>query len=110
MNLRKIFLAAAISVSAFSYMSGQRMAVLSDVHVTPGNANESQLRLAVDEINKGKYDFVVMNGDLGNEGSDIELNNVKSILDGIKAPLFVLPGDQPNSTLSSSSVSIAVHT
>ena len=76
MNLRKVFLAAALSVSAISFMSAQRIAVLSDTHVTPGNANEPQLRMAVDEINKGAYDFVVVNGDLGNEVSDVELKNV----------------------------------
>lgn len=96
MNLRKVFLAAALSVSAISFMSAQRIAVLSDTHVTPGNANEPQLRMAVDEINKGAYDFVVVNGDLGNEGSDVELKNVKSILDDIKVPLFVLPGNHEN--------------
>lgn len=71
----------------------QKMAVLSDIHVTPGNANEAQLRLAVEEINGADYDLVVMNGDLGNEGSDAELINVKKILDTIRHPLFVLPGN-----------------
>lgn len=72
---------------------GQRIAVLSDIHVTPGNANESALREAVKDINSQAFDLVVMNGDLGNEGSDRELTNVKSILDGIRHPLCVLPGN-----------------
>ena len=63
--------------------------MLSDIHVSPGNANESRLRIAVEEINRGAYDAVVVDGDLTNEGSDAELANVKSILDGIYAPLFV---------------------
>ena len=94
MKQLNLFLAATLACAMGA--QAQRMAVLSDVHVTPGNANESQLRLAVDDINKGNFDFVVMNGDLGNEGSDAELTNVKSILDGIKAPLFVLPGNHEN--------------
>ncbi len=91
MTLRQTLFAslAAMALAA----PAQRIAVLSDVHVTPGNANEQQLRRAVDEINAGNYDIVVMNGDLGNEGSDVELANVKSILDGIRHPLFVLPGN-----------------
>ena len=78
MTLRQTLFAslAAMALAA----PAQRIAVLSDVHVTPGNANEQQLRRAVDEINAGNYDIVVMNGDLGNEGSDVELANVKSIL------------------------------
>ena len=48
----------------------QHIAVLSDIHVTPGNANETALRNAVAEINATPFDIVVMNGDLGNEGSD----------------------------------------
>ncbi len=71
----------------------QRIAVLSDIHVTPGNENDRQLRLAVEEINRGGFDYVVLNGDHSNEGSDVELANVKSIMDGITAPLAVLPGN-----------------
>lgn len=89
----KLF-AAAMLVSLG--LSAQRIAVLSDVHVTPGNFNEGKLREAVAEINSGNFDFVVMNGDLGNEGSDAELNNIKSILDVIEKPLFVLPGNHEN--------------
>lgn len=80
----------------------QRMAVLNDIHVTPGNANDTHLRLAVDEINNGDFDFVVVNGDLGNEGSDVELRNVKSILDNIKHPLYVLPGNHEDTWSQSS--------
>lgn len=89
-----LFLSAALCFG--TGVQAQHIAVLSDVHVTPGNANEKQLRLAVEDINNGDFDFVVANGDLGNEGSDAELTNVKSILDGIKAPLFVLPGNHEN--------------
>lgn len=91
MRILPIFLSLLVAGSISA--AAQRIAVLSDVHVTPGNANETQLRLAVDDINKGDFDVVIMNGDLGNEGSDAELTNIKSILDGIRHPLFVLPGN-----------------
>lgn len=88
------------SISFFVFLpllvEAQRFAVLSDIHVSPGNENEAQLRLAVDEINATKYDAVIVDGDLTNEGSDSELVNVKSILDGIVHPLFVLPGNHEN--------------
>lgn len=96
--MKKHFLHSVMTVlallSAVFGTSAQRIAVLSDIHVTPGNANESQLKRAIDEINRGGFDVVVMNGDMTNEGSDNELANVKSILDGITvAPLFVIPGN-----------------
>ena len=73
-----------------------RLAILSDVHVTPGNANEGKLREAVAEINAADVDAVMMTGDLTNEGSDVQLTNVKSILDGITHPLYVIPGNHEN--------------
>lgn len=74
----------------------QRLAILSDVHVSPGNANESKLKEAVAEINASDADAVLMTGDLTNEGSDIQLRNVKSILDQITKPLYVIPGNHEN--------------
>lgn len=95
MKLKTIF--AGLFLTAFSLSaSAQRFAVLSDIHVTPGNANENSLREAVAEINNGDFDLVFVNGDLTNEGSDAELANVKAILGGITKPLFVLPGNHEN--------------
>lgn len=88
--LTALLLGGVVSASA------QRFAILSDIHVTPGNACDSMLRIAVKEINSGKYDLVVVDGDLTNEGSDEQLKNVKSILDAIEHPLYVLPGNHEN--------------
>lgn len=96
LNVKKLVLAAALVVFSVGAISAQRIAVLSDIHVTPGNANEEQLRRAVDEINAGDFDFVVVDGDLTNEGSDEQLANVKSILGVIRHPLAVLPGNHEN--------------
>ncbi len=76
--------------------AAQRFAILSDIHVTPGNENEAKLRLAIEEINAGDADVVLMTGDLTNEGSNVQLLNVKSILDGIAKPLYVIPGNHEN--------------
>lgn len=91
MKLHTLLLSAALSGALCA--QAQHIAVLSDVHVTPGNANEAALRNAVAEINASPFDIVVMNGDLGNEGSDVEMSNIKAILDQIKHPLYVLPGN-----------------
>ena len=67
----------------------QKFAILSDIHVTPGNANETQLRKAVAEINACDADAVLLTGDLTNEGSDEQLRNVKGIMDGVTKPLWI---------------------
>ena len=97
-NFRLNYLVVAVMMLAGALMAqGQRFAILSDIHVTPGNANEEQLRKAVDEINATDVDAVLMTGDLTNEGSDVQLRNVKGILDGITAhPLYVIPGNHEN--------------
>lgn len=83
-----------ISIPFNSY--GIKITILSDIHVTPGNANDSVIREAVKEINANDTKLVIMSGDLTNEGSDDELVNVKGILDKIKKPLFVIPGNHEN--------------
>ena len=92
---RAAMIAAMIIIGATSAVA-QRFAILSDIHVSPGNENERQLRLAVEEINRDDAQAVLMTGDLTNEGSDEQLRNVKSILDDINKPLYVVPGNHEN--------------
>ena len=73
-----------------------KLAILSDVHVTPGNANEGKLREAVAEINATDVDAVMLTGDLTNEGSDEQLSNIKGILDEITHPFYIIPGNHEN--------------
>ena len=87
-------LAAAVVMAVAA--QAQKFAILSDIHVTPGNANEAQLQLAVAEINACDADAVLMTGDLTNEGSDEQLRNVKGILDRVTKPLYVIPGNHEN--------------
>lgn len=77
-------------------LQAQKFAILSDIHVTPGNANEQQLKAAVNEINASNVDYVLTTGDLTNEGSDEQLKNVKSILDQITKPHYIIPGNHEN--------------
>lgn len=83
----------SLAIAACLASSAQKMAVLTDIHITPGNASEPRLREAIREINASDLDMVLLTGDLTNEGSDRELANVKSILDSISHPLYVIPGN-----------------
>ena len=87
-----------ITVMAFSFASANKRAViLADIHVVPGNENEGKLIDAINEINAmNDIDFVVLDGDLTNEGSDEQLQNVKRLIDNIKHPLYVIPGNHEN--------------
>lgn len=90
------FLLALIALSLAVQGGVVRLAILSDVHVTPGNANEGKLREAVAEINAADVDAVMLTGDLTNEGSDEQLINIKGILDGIIHPFYIIPGNHEN--------------
>lgn len=92
MKIRSFLVSIVILLTSFS-LNAIRIIVFADLHVLPGNDCEKNLKIAVEEINKSDADLVVINGDLTNEGSDEELSNVKSILDQIKLPQFVLPGN-----------------
>ena len=92
MKIKSLLVSLALLLAVFS-VSATRIIVFADLHVLPGNDCEKNMHIAVDEVNKLDADLVIINGDLTNEGSDIELSNVKSILDKINKPLYVLPGN-----------------
>ena len=94
-SLSRFILIFAILMLSCTCMA-QKFAILSDIHVTPGNTNEGKLKEAVMEINASNVDAVIVSGDLTNEGSDEQLFNVKSILDDITKPLYVIPGNHEN--------------
>ncbi|MBR6663093.1 MAG: metallophosphoesterase, partial [Alistipes sp.] len=90
----KRFLSLMIcSLLALSATAQTRIAVLADLHVSPGNRNSQKLKEVVAEINADPTQIVIVAGDLTNEGSDEELTCVKEILDGLKKPQFVVPGN-----------------
>ena len=92
MKIKSLLVSLALLLAVFS-VSATRIIVFADLHALLGNDCEKNLHIAVDEVNKSDADLVVINGDLTNEGSDTELSNVKSILDKINKPIYVLPGN-----------------
>lgn len=92
MKIKSLLVSFAILLAILP-INAARIIVFADLHALPGNDCEKNLHFAVDEVNQSNADLVIINGDLTNEGSDIELSNVKSILDKINKPLYVLPGN-----------------
>lgn len=70
-----------------------KFAHLTDLHVVPGNENEKFLASVVDDINKENYDFVVVTGDINNEGSDSELTAVYNLLEKLRVPYYIVSGN-----------------
>ena len=70
-----------------------RFAWLSDTHVGSSTA-EQDLRAAVRDINSlTGLSFVVLSGDVTEYGSREQLRLAKEILDGLKIPCHVIPGN-----------------
>ncbi|MBR4994969.1 MAG: PQQ-binding-like beta-propeller repeat protein [Alistipes sp.] len=76
-----------------SSVAQTRIALLCDLHISPGNRNEQMLKAVIEEINADPTQIVVVAGDVSNEGSDEELQRVKELLGAIKKPQFVIPGN-----------------
>ncbi|MFZ2287125.1 MAG: PQQ-binding-like beta-propeller repeat protein [Bacteroidales bacterium] len=73
--------------SAFSF------AFVTDTHIGGTGADED-LRRTVDDINSiDSVAFVIVSGDVTEFGSDSELHLAKEILDGLRKPWYIIPGN-----------------
>ena len=92
--MRKLTFLIVLSFAlAFAKAQTVKFALLTDLHAVPANANDSTLRLIVKDINESKVKYVFITGDLTNQGSDVELQNVKKILDGLVVPYYIISGN-----------------
>ena len=67
-----------------------RTVFFTDIHVTPGNAQDSLFRIAVAEANASDADLVIFGGDLTNMGSDRELAHVHGLMSQLRKPWFTV--------------------
>ena len=82
-----------LSTVAFAQRQSFRFAWLSDTHVGSQTA-AADLSTSVLDIN-GMNDvaFVILSGDVTEMGSDSQLETAKSILDSLKKPYYLIPGN-----------------
>jgi len=101
--MRKYLIVCVSFIFSWQLSAQTEFALLTDLHVSPGNANERALARIVDDINASKVPFVIITGDLTNQGSNEELATVKHLFDRFEKPYYVLPGNH-ETTWSQSAV------
>lgn len=95
----KNFLPALLIILSgqFSYAQFKpfRFAFISDTHIgSPDGKAEEDLRRTVADINQmTDIAFVVLTGDITELGTDDEIKRAKEILDGLKVPWYIIPGN-----------------
>ncbi len=87
-----IFVLLSISVSA-QRRGDITVALLTDLHVTPGTVNDEKTDEMVDEINRSDFDLVVVAGDITNTGSNRELQNIHRKLGRIRHRCIATTGN-----------------
>jgi outer membrane protein assembly factor BamB/predicted MPP superfamily phosphohydrolase len=72
-----------------------RFAFISDTHIgSPNGSAEEDLMRTVRDINSMKdVDFVVITGDITELGTNPELKLAKKILDSLRIPWYIIPGN-----------------
>lgn len=72
-----------------------RFAFISDTHIgSPDGKAEEDLRRTVEDINKQTgIAFVVLTGDITELGTDDEIKRAKEILDLLRVPYYIIPGN-----------------
>lgn len=101
--MKKYLVVFWLSVFVLQLSAQTEFALLTDLHVSRGNANEKALVGIIDEINAKKVPFVIITGDLTNQGSNEELATVKHLFERFTMPYYVLPGNH-ETTWSQSAV------
>ena len=82
-----------IFISISSYSQTYKYAWLTDVHIGAPNA-KIDLQNVVDDINeRDNLSFAVVTGDIAEKGRNDELDTAKIILDELKIPYLIIPGN-----------------
>lgn len=88
-----ILLLLFFATTATAKSDSVRVAVLADLHITPGNDNDKVMSRIVEDINAEKFDLVVVAGDITNSGSDSELQCAYNHLSRISHRQIVTHGN-----------------
>lgn len=91
--MKRIFFFLVLLLPLSLYSQSFKFAQVTDTHVG-GATGEEDLRGTVADLNQSSdIDFVILSGDVTEFGSDQELAIAKRILDSLRLPLYVVPGN-----------------
>ena len=92
---RILILLSLLSSFAHAQTRSFRFAFISDTHIgSPNGGAEEDLRRTVADINAMKdISFVVITGDITELGKRSEILLAKQILDSLRAPYYIIPGN-----------------
>lgn len=91
--MKKIFILFLLITSTVFSQATFKLAWLSDIHIGYPTAEED-LNISVNEINSfTDIDFTIISGDITSIGSFKELSIAKEILDQLKKPYYIIPGN-----------------
>lgn len=76
------------------YGQGFRFALITDLHVTKDSLAYNDLNRAIEQINNtSNISFVLVTGDITEEGDRASLNKAKNLLDKLKVKYYALSGN-----------------
>ena len=91
--MRKILLALIFVFIGITEAQQYKFAWITDCHIGAGNA-DNELDSVVTIINyMSEINFTIVSGDITEKGKNNELDKVKSILDKLKKPYYIIPGN-----------------
>ena len=93
--MKRIFLSALLCL-ILSSLRGEdfRFALLTDIHVSSDSLAYNDLRRSVEQINKIRnLDFVIVSGDVTEEGDRASLKRVKFLLDQLNVKYYITSGN-----------------
>jgi outer membrane protein assembly factor BamB/predicted MPP superfamily phosphohydrolase len=83
-----------IVLSSQAQIKPFRFAWLTDIHIERGTSHVGDLQKSVNDINSMKdVQFTIISGDISDFGYGADLKIAKSILDQLKKPYYIIPGN-----------------
>lgn len=95
--MKKTLLLIFCLLASYNLLPAQtfKIAHLSDIHISHKNtAPAEDLKKVIEEVNKtNDFDFVIVTGDLSEEGDFKSLSQAKELLDQLNKKYYVIPGN-----------------
>lgn len=95
-KMRCLFLVVTLALASnLSAQSSFRFALITDVHIRAFDSNAIQdLKNSVAQINRtDSLDFVLVTGDIADEGDGASLRIAKDVLDKLNRPFYIVMGN-----------------